>query len=67
MTLGQGTEYLAHGKDMGEECFLGQVLCGGVPLLWCVWVGEGNLRLSGVGEHLSWPIFVSEASDSFLL
>lgn len=26
MPLGQGREYLAHGKDMDEECFPGHVL-----------------------------------------
>lgn len=67
MPVGQGREYLAHGKDVGEECFLGWVLCGRIPLAWCVWIGEGSLRPGWVGGHLSWPDFVSGESDSFLL
>lgn len=37
--------------------------------LHCVWVREwvGNLRPAGVGEHLSWTVFASGASDLSLL
>lgn len=59
MPPGQGRDYLGQGKDMGEECFLGQVLCGQISRTWCIWDEEGNLRPGWVGEYLSWPVFVS--------